>query len=470
MRPRVSIVTIGHVDHGKSTLLGRLLVEKGVVSPEEISRYERQATLLGKASFKYAWALDKSDESRSRGLTLDLAYADFSTRNRKVHLIDAPGHQDFVRSMISGTTGADAGLLVIDVAEGVMPQTREHAQLASAMGLRQMIVALNKIDRVGYDATRILAAASSVRDFLAAFGFDRVDVIPVSAWEGENLTSRSHVMAWYKGRTLEEAIDGLEARAAVGDGPLRLPAMDVLSVDGVGTVVIGRIERGLVHEGMEVAIEPAGKIATVKSIEIHGQSVEEGAAGETVAVALRGVARNEVSRGDVLGPVDAAESPVPVDSFVVRVAITADVGNAGIGWTPTLHCHAASVPVRLSEILARIDPTSGVEQEGATRPTLAKGDVARVRFVPVKPIVLEAADLGPALSRFALRIGRVTVGAGSCIEVVPHVKETLAAGEKPAAFSYKHDKTGIAARKKKEKEAAENRDIHGRPLDGGARK
>jgi len=241
----------------------------------------------------------------------------------------------------------------------------------------------------------------------------------------------------------------------------------VLSVDGVGTVAIGRVERGEVREGMEVAIEPAGKIATVKSVEIHGQGVDEAAAGETVGAALRGIARNEVSRGDVLGPVD--DPPVEVDSLVVRVAITADIGNAGLGWTPTLHCHTASVPVRLAEVLARIDPTSG-EEEGATRPSLAKDDVARVRFVPLKPVVVEGADAGPALSRFALRLGRATVGAGSCIEITPHVKETTPAAAKTAAFSYKHEKTGSAARKKKEKVAEENRDIHGRPIDRKGRR
>lgn len=465
VKGRVSIVTVGHVDHGKSTLLGRLLVEKGVVSQEEIARYARQGELIGKASFKYAWALDKSDESRARGLTLDLNYADFATRNRKVHLIDAPGHQDFVRSMISGTTGADAALLVIDVAEGVMPQTREHAQLANAMGLRQVIVALNKIDRVGYDAKRISATAAEVREFLGGFAFEKIDVIPVSAWEGENLTARSAVMSWYKGRTLEDAMDSLDARAPSGEGALRLPAMDILSVDGVGTVLIGRVERGVVKEGMEVVIAPGGKTAIVKSIEIHGQKVDEAAAGETVGVALRGVGRNELSRGDVLGPED--DPPVEVDAFEARVAITNDIGNAGVGWTPTLHCHAASVPIRLVKVLARIDPTSGVEV-ASTSQFLTQGDVARVKFVPIKPVVVEGAKFGPALGRFALRLGRVTVGAGSCIDVTPHEKDTSA--PKGAAFSYKHDKTGTAARKKKEKEDAANRDIHGRPIEKGSKK
>ncbi len=463
VKPRVSLVTIGHVDHGKSTLLGRLLVEKGVVTAEEIAQFERQATLLGKASFKYAWALDRSDESRARGLTLDLNYADFATRNRKVHVIDAPGHQDFVRSMITGTTGADAALLVVDASEGVMPQTREHAQLASAMGLRQVLVALNKIDRVGYDAARVARAASDVRSFLDAFGFDRVDVIPTSAWDGENVTRRGPALSWYKGRTLEEAIDALATRPAATAGPLRLPAMDVLAIDGVGTVLIGRVERGRLADGDELAIEPAGKTAVVKSIEIHGQRVDEAVAGDVVGVALRNVAKRDLARGDVAGHVD--DPPVAVDAFEARVAITGEIGHAGPGWSPTLHCHAASASVRLADVLARIDPASG-EERGEAVGRLARGDVARVRLVPSKPVVVEGPEHGPALARFALRLGRATVGAGSVVSVTPHVRDG-AAGPAPAAFSYKHAKAGSAARRRKEQEDAENRDIHGRPVDRG---
>jgi elongation factor 1-alpha len=459
VKPRVSVVTIGHVDHGKSTLLGRLLVETGVVSAVEIARFEREARLLGKASFKYAWVLDRSAESRERGLTLDLGYADLSTRNRRVHLIDAPGHQDFVRAMITGTAGADAALLVVDASEGIMPQTREHAQLAASMGLTHIIVALNKIDRVDYDAKRVAERATEMRDHLSPLGFTSVIVIPVSAWEGENLTRRGPRMDWYRGRTLEEALDGLDARPAAAEGSLRLPIMDVLSVSGLGTVAVGRIERGTLREGQEVAIEPTHKVVQVKSIEIHGQAVDTASAGDSVGVSMRGIAKNEIGRGDVIGPED--DPPIAVDSFEARVAITADVGHAGPGWMATLHCHAATVSVRLDAVVSRLDPTSG-EESASTRPALSKGDVARVRFVATKPVVLEGPEEGPALGRFALRVGRSTVGAGSIVSVTPHVPETAATGE--PSFSYKAQKVGAAARRRKEDEARERRDIHGRPL------
>ncbi|MFO1532257.1 MAG: GTP-binding protein [Thermoplasmatota archaeon] len=462
MKGRISVVTIGHVDHGKSTLLGRLLLEKGVVTPEEVARLARQAALVGKESFQYAWVLDRGEESRARGLTMDLGYADLQTRNRKVHLIDAPGHQDFVRSMITGTTGADAALLVVDASEGIMPQTREHAQLAAAMGLRQVVVALNKADRVGYDAAKVGAAAKEMRDFLEPFGFARLDVIPVSAWEGENLTARSAKMSWYRGRTLEEALDGLEARPAANEGSLRMPIMDVITVGGVGTVAVGRIERGTLKEDEEVVAEPAEKRARVKSIEVHGQGVGSASAGETVGVALRNVAKTELSRGDVLGPED--DPPLAVDAFEARLAVTGEIGHAGIGWTATLHCHAASVPVRLDAILSSIDPSSG-EELATAKPYLSKGDVARVRFVPTKPVVLEGPEHGPALGRFALRVGKATVGAGSVVTVTPHEKKP-GPGQSEAGFSFKHQKTGAAARKKKEEISAKRRDIHGRPLKG----
>lgn len=465
VKPRVSVVTIGHVDHGKSTLLGRLLVETGVVSPEEIARNEREARLIGKASFKYAWVLDRSDESRQRGLTLDLGYADLATRNRRVHLIDAPGHLDFVRSMITGTAGADAALLVVDASEGIMPQTREHAQLAASMGLTQVVVALNKVDRIDYDRDRVAQRAVELRDHLRPLGFSRIDVIPVSAWEGENLTRRGPRMAWYSGRTLEAALDGLDARPTAGEGSLRIPVMDVRSVSGLGTVAVGRIERGTIREGQEVAIEPAHKVVLVKSIEIHGQGVETASAGDTVGLALRGVARTDLGRGDVVGPEDGP--PVAADAFEARVAITADIGHAGPGWTATLHCHAASVPVRLDAVLSRLDPASG-EESASSRPTIVKGDVARVRFTASRPVVVEGPEHGPALGRFALRVGRATVGAGSVVSITPHVRLTGEPGE--PSFSYKAQKVGAAARRRKEEEARERRDIHGKPLKPGGKK
>jgi len=175
IKPRISVIVLGHVDHGKSTLLGRFLFEKGEVQSEEIERYAVLGAQMGKSSFKYAWVMDKSTEARRLGLTINLNFADVETRNREIHIIDAPGHKDFLKSMITGTTGADAALLVVDVNEGIMPQTREHAQLAKLMGLERVVVALNKIDKTGYDAKIIGQGARDIRNMLGDLGYLKVD-------------------------------------------------------------------------------------------------------------------------------------------------------------------------------------------------------------------------------------------------------------------------------------------------------
>lgn len=457
-RTPLNLVVIGHVDHGKSTLVGRLLFEKGLVGEEVIRRNEHMGQETGKASFKYAWVMDRSEESRRRGITIDLAFADIETRRREVHIIDAPGHSDFVRNMITGTSSADAALLVVDASEGVMPQTREHATLARLLGVRQVLIALNKIDRIGYGRESVDNASRDVRNFVESLGFARVECVPVSAWEGENLTRRGPRMAWYGGPTLEEAMDSFAPRASPAGGPLRVPVMDVLHVEGVGTVAVGRVESGSLSKGETVSVAPGGPDAEVRSIRLGGKELKTAVVGQSVGVALKGVARNEVHRGDVLGP--AGHPPLPAKELTVRVAVTGVAGVVRRGWTPYLHAHTAAVPVRLVEIIERLDPATGMKSEG-TLEALVNGDAAVVRLEPVKPLVIEVASELPPLGRFALREGRVTVGAGSCIAVVP---DRSVGGEEVsgAAFSYKHRKSGTAAAKLREARTEREMDIWGR--------
>jgi len=461
-RTRKTIVVLGHVDHGKSTLVGRLLVEKGMVHPEEVERYATLAAELGKESFKYAWVMDRTDESRRRGLTLDLNFADLETRRSEIHIIDAPGHRDFLRSMITGTTGADAALLVVDAQEGVMPQTREHARLARLMGLERVVVAVNKIDKVGYDAGAIGKAASEMKAMLEEAGFSKPDVIPVSAWEGENLTQRGERMSWYKGRTLEEALDGVEPREAPMGGSLRLPVMQVLQIGGVGTVILGRVERGELKEGDELFAVPADKTGVARSIEAYGKQVRGASAGDTVGVGLRNIARQEVSRGDVLGPPD--DPPLLAEEFSAKIVLFADCGVVRPGWSAYVHCHTAAVPVKLESIEMKFRPDSGETASEADRGFLVNGDAALVRFRPLKPLIIEPTDSLPGMARFALRAGRETVGAGSCVSVKPMERKAHSQAGNGPSFTYKHRKTGQGARELKERKDREARDIWGKPV------
>jgi elongation factor 1-alpha len=461
-KKRLTVVVLGHVDHGKSTLVGRLLVEKGQVHPEEIERYATLGAEIGKESFKYAWVMDRTDESRRRGLTLDLNFADLETRRSELHIIDAPGHRDFLRSMITGTTGADAALLVVDAQEGVMPQTREHARLARLMGLERVVVAINKIDKLGFDPGAIGKAASELKAMLEEAGFARIDIIPVSAWEGENLTARGARMAWYKGRTLEEALDGIEPRGAPAGGSFRMPVMQVLQIGGVGTVVLGRVERGEVKEGDEVFVVPAGKTGVARSIEAYGKAVRRAAAGDTVGIGLRNIGLQEVSRGDVLGPPD--DPPRIAEEFSAKIVLFADCGVVRPGWSAYIHCHSAAAPVRLESIEMKFRPESGEAAVDEASGFLADGDAALVRFKPLKPLIIEPTDSLPGMARFALRAGKETVGAGSCVSVKPMERQTLPKDGGAPGFSYKHHKTGLGAKALKERKDREARDIWGKPV------
>ena len=461
-RTRKTIIVLGHVDHGKSTLVGRLLVEKGMVHPEEVERYATLAAELGKESFKYAWVMDRTDESRRRGLTLDLNFADLETRRSDIHIIDAPGHRDFLRSMITGTTGADAALLVVDAQEGPMPQTREHARLARLMGLERVVVAINKIDKVGFEPGAISRSASEMKAMLGEAGFAQPDIIPVSAWEGENLTVRSERMAWYKGRTLEEALDGVEPREAPKGGSFRMPVMQVLQIGGVGTVALGRVERGQVKEGDEIFAVPADKTGVARSIEAYGKAARHASAGETVGIGLRNIARQELSRGDVLGPPD--DPPRLAEEFSAKIVLFADAGVVRPGWSAYIHCHTAAVPVRLESIEMKFRPDSGETASEADRGFLVNGDAALVRFKPLKPLIIESTESLPGMARFALRAGKETVGAGSCVSVKPMERQTPSQAGSGPSFTYKHRKTGQGAKELKARKDREALDIWGKPV------
>jgi len=432
------------------------------VHPEEIERYAELGAQMGKASFKYAWVMDRSDESRRRGLTLDLNFADLETRNREVHIIDAPGHRDFLRSMITGTTAADAALMVVDAQEGIMPQTREHAQLAKLMGMERVVVALNKIDKLDYEQATIAKAAAEMRAMLEGLGFTKVDVIPVSAWEGQNLTSRGDRMSWYKGRTLEEVFDALEPRGTPSGGSFRLPVMQVLQIGGVGTVVLGRVERGEVSEGDELLVVPADKLGVVRSIEAYGKPIHKGEAGETVGVALRNIGKTDVSRGDVLGPQD--DPPRLAEEFTAKIVLFGDAGVVRPGWSVYLHCHTAAVPVKLEAIEMKLRPDSGEAAGEGETGFLVNGDAALVRLRPLKPLVIEPADRLPGMARFALRAGKETIGAGSCVSVRPMERREAGPGTESKGFSYKWQKTGAGAKEQKKRKDEERRDIWGKPI------
>jgi elongation factor 1-alpha len=426
-KPHLNLIMIGHVDHGKSTMTGHILYRLGYFDEKTMKEIEEQAKKMGKESFRYAWLLDRLKEERERGLTISLSYMKFETKKYFFTIIDAPGHRDFVKNMITGASQADAAILVVSARKGEFEagmsaegQTREHAILARTMGINQLIVAINKMDATEppYSEKRYKEIVEVLSKFLKSIGYDvsKIPFIPISAWTGENLIERSPNMPWYNGPVLVEALDFLVPPTKPIDKPLRIPIQDVYSISGVGTVAVGRVESGVLKTGDKVSIMPPALTAEVKSIETHHVRLEKAEPGDNIGFNLKGVERKDLKRGDVVGPLDSP--PVVADEFTARVMIVWHPTAIAVGYTPVIHIHTASVACRIVEIVAKIDPRTGKELEKNPQ-FIKQGDIAIVKFKPIKPLVVEKYSDFPGLGRFAMRDMGKTVGVGQVIEVKP---------------------------------------------------
>ncbi|RLF89944.1 translation elongation factor EF-1 subunit alpha [Thermococci archaeon] len=420
-KPHVNIVFIGHVDHGKSTTIGRLLYDTGNIPETIIKKFEEMGE-KGK-SFKFAWVMDRLKEERERGITIDVAHTKFETPHRYITIIDAPGHRDFVKNMITGASQADVAVLVVAATDGVMPQTKEHAFLARTLGIKHIIVCINKMDMVNYDQKVFEKVKAQVEKLLKMLGYKDFPVIPISAWEGDNVVKKSDKMPWYNGPTLIEALDKVPEPEKPIDKPLRIPIQDVYSIKGVGTVPVGRVETGKLKVGDVVIFEPASTIfhkpiqGEVKSIEMHHEPLQEALPGDNIGFNVRGVSKNDIKRGDVAGHTDNPPTVVRTkDTFKAQIIVLNHPTAITVGYSPVLHAHTAQIPVRFEQLLAKLDPRTGniVEEN----PQFIKtGDSAIVILRPMKPVVLEPVKEIPQLGRFAIRDMGMTVAAGMVISI-----------------------------------------------------
>jgi elongation factor 1-alpha len=417
-KPHVNIVFVGHVDHGKSTTVGRLLLDTGHIEAHVIEKNEKEAKERGKAGFGFAYVMDGLKEERERGITIDVAHKEFYTPNFYFTVIDAPGHRDFVKNMITGTSQADAAVLCVAANDGVNAQTKEHAFLARVLGVNQLIVNINKMDISGVDhsETRYKEVKEEVSGLLKMAGYktDDMHFIPCSAFDGDNIYNKSAKMSWYSGPTLFEAIDSITLPPKPVDRPLRLPIQDVYKISGIGTVPVGKIETGVLHAGRTVMFNPSQKSAEVKSIEMHHTDVDKAEPGDNVGFNVRGLAATDIRRGDVAGYTDNEPSFIRHDETFVGQIQLMDIPKAvGVGYTPVFHAHTAQVAVRFVDLLEKI---KGGEKT-PDPPFLQTGDAALIRFAPTKPMALETNDKFPELSRFAIRDMGKTVAAGVCFKI-----------------------------------------------------
>ncbi|AMQ18156.1 translation elongation factor EF-1 subunit alpha [Thermococcus peptonophilus] len=420
-KPHVNIVFIGHVDHGKSTTIGRLLFDTANIPENIIKKFEEMGE-KGK-SFKFAWVMDRLKEERERGITIDVAHTKFETPHRYITIIDAPGHRDFVKNMITGASQADAAVLVVAATDGVMPQTKEHAFLARTLGINHIIVAINKMDMVNYDQKAFEKVKAQVEKLLKMLGYKDFPVIPISAWEGDNVVKKSDKMPWYNGPTLIEALDQIPEPPKPTDKPLRIPIQDVYSIKGVGTVPVGRVETGVLRVGDVVIFEPASTIfhkpiqGEVKSIEMHHEPLQEAYPGDNIGFNVRGVGKNDIKRGDVAGHTNNPPTVVrPKDTFKAQIIVLNHPTAITVGYTPVLHAHTTQVAVRFEQLLAKLDPRTGNVVE--ENPQFIKtGDSAIVILRPTKAMVIEPVKEIPQLGRFAIRDMGQTVAAGMVISI-----------------------------------------------------
>ena len=415
-KEHLNLVFIGHVDSGKSTSVGRILYETGAISEQILNRLKDEAAKVGKTTFEFAFVMDSLREERERGVTIDVAHREFESAKYYCTIIDAPGHRDFVKNMITGTSQADAAVLVISVKDGVQPQTKEHAFLAKVLGINQIAVNLNKMDAVNYSEDEYKKVKADAENLLKGIGYDisKVPFIPCSGYAGDNVTKKSDKMPWYNGPTLLDVIDTFTVPPKPVDKPLRLPIQDVFTITGHGTVPVGRVETGVMKPNQPIVVMPSGAKGEVKKIEMHHKELTEATPGDNVGFNLKGVDKKDINRGDVVGSADSI--PTVAAEFTAQVVVLNHPTAISIGYTPVFHIHTAQFAGKVTEIVEKKDPKTGQPVPG--KPDFVKtGDVAVLRIQPLKPIVIEKFQDFAPLGRFAIRDMGQTVAAGVVLDV-----------------------------------------------------
>ena len=356
-KPIINVAFVGHVDHGKSTSIGRLMFDAGALPAQELEKYKAMAAEHGKAGFEFAYVMDRFKEERERGVTIDLSYQKLPTQKYDVTIIDAPGHKDFVKNMITGASQADAAFLTVAAGEGVQPQTKEHAWLLRTMGVKQVCVLVNKMDTVDYKEDAFNKVKEDVGAILkqARYDLSTVTFIAGSGLMGDNIAKKSENMSWYSGPTVLEQLDKFEQPEKPTSLPMRMALQDVYDITGIGTVPVGKIETGIMKLGQKVIVIPGrsgtGVEGEVKTIEMHHEQMQEAEAGDNVGISIRGVGKKDVARGDVV--CDAAD-PAPIaEEFIAQVAVISHPTVIAKGYTPVFHVHTAQVPCQFVELIEK---------------------------------------------------------------------------------------------------------------------
>jgi len=421
-KPHLNVIFVGHVDHGKSTTVGRLFYDAGMIDEQSMRKLKEKAQEVGKVGFEFAFVMDTLKEERERGVTIDLNYKKIVTDKREITIIDAPGHRDFVKNMITGSSQADVAFLVVSCIDGIQAQTKEHALLTKTLGVGQIAVLVNKMDVVNWDEAKFNKVKADASALLKGVGYkiDDVAFIPICAYKGDNVVKRSENMKWYKGQTVKEQLDLFKEPEKPVNLPLRLPIQDVYNITGIGVVPVGKVETGIMKVGDKVIVVPArdgkGISGEVKTIEMHHEQIQQAEPGDNVGFNVRGITKKDIARGDVLGHADKVPHLVLKDGeFTAQIIVINHPTVLTAGYTPVFHVHTAQVACQITKIEKKLDPATGaILQENPD--FLKNGEAAIVKIKPTKPLVIEKQKEIPHMARFAIRDAGATVAVGMCID------------------------------------------------------
>jgi len=411
MLPKINLVVIGHKDHGKSTLIGRLLYDSKAILEQKLQEIRTELERSGKKEFEFAFLLDSLEEERKGGLTIDIMQTPFKSKKYFYTIIDCPGHREFIKKMLTGASQADSAVLVVSAKEGIEDQTKQHAFLAKTLGISQLVVAINKMDQVGYQENVFTKTCQTLNDILKSIGFENVVKVPISAFNGDNVYTKSQSMKWYNGLTLIETLDSTVKPVQLPlNKPLRGCVQDLYKQENK-EIIICKIETGTLEVGKTVYVSPSAKKGTVKAIEMFGSQLEKAKPGDSVGIIINGV--QHVQRGEVISypgnPADKAKS------FIAKIILFSDAEIKN-GDVHTIRCGTAERKCKINEILREIDPVN-LTVSTASPKVLREGSVGDVKFSPLEPLSLEKHSDFPQLGRFVIEGKKGPVGAGIVLEV-----------------------------------------------------
>jgi len=429
-REHLNIVFIGHVDAGKSTISGQLLLQTGQVDERTIAKYEKEAKEKNRDSWYLAFIMDTNEEERNKGKTVEVGRAHFATTKKRYTLLDAPGHKNYVPNMIEGTAQADVGVLVISARKGEFEtgfdrggQTREHAMLAKTLGITRLIVLVNKMDEstVNWSQERFKQVEDKLSPFLKQWGYkveEEVTFVPCSGYTGAGLLNDVDpgLCSWYKGRSLINTLDDLKPINRAKDLPLRLPVIARYKEMG-SLVIIGKIEQGSISVGQKLELQPSGKTFSCVGIQIEETDVDMASTGENVCVKVKGLEEEEVQQGFVMsGAGEACGTCCHFEAQVVVLEMLEHKPLLTAGYEAVMHAHTVSSECTVSKLLAAVDKKTGKKAAGRPR-FLKTGAVGIVRISMAESVAVENFKTCPQLGRFTLRDEGRTVAIGKILKL-----------------------------------------------------